>query len=281
MVDNTTVDIGGYIFDDNVTLTGDEFDFSQGSILALFGVDVLVGDSFEGAGLIRVLGVTTIDNLSSGAPLFVNTSEVVQDETFTGAARNNAGATWTLEDGASVGQFVNHGLLVIDGDAGANLLDRGGVIQVDGSLTIGSSLGHIFASPPASRFVDDTIEGTGTFELLGGLQYAGPLSQGPVLIQTNDVLDESTVSVATAALEQVRVAGDVTVSSPTVNSQYLNITAGSSLALTGDDAMVSLGRVAGSGAVELEGGGSTVTVSRPTDTTLTFAFMRIPIQSGH
>jgi hypothetical protein len=34
-------------------------------------------------------------------------------------------------------------------------------------------------------------------------------------------LDGSTVSVATADLDQVRIVGDVTVSSPTVNSVYM------------------------------------------------------------
>jgi hypothetical protein len=83
-------------------------------------------------------------------------------------------------------------------------------------------------------------------------------------------LDGSTVSVATADLDQVRIVGDVTVSSPTVNSVYMNLTAGSALALAG--AAVSLEKITGAAKIELEDGGSLVNVNRVVASGVTLNF---------
>jgi hypothetical protein len=83
-------------------------------------------------------------------------------------------------------------------------------------------------------------------------------------------LDGSTVSVATADLDQVRIVGDVTVSSPAVNSVYMNLTAGSALALAG--AAVSLEKITGAAKIGLEDGGSLVNVNRVVASGVTLNF---------
>jgi hypothetical protein len=68
----------------------------------------------------------------------------------------------------------------------------------------------------------------------------------------------------------VRIVGDVTVSSPTVNSVYMNLTAGSALALAG--AAVSLEKITGAAKIELEDGGSLVNVNRVVASGVTLNF---------
>jgi hypothetical protein len=231
------------------------------------GDDSLANVGIEGSGLVRVRGLTTIGGLAlSGSTLFVDLSSIVQDggnltldDTVT--ARNLAGATWDMENGANIttaslagsSQFVNLGLLEQTGFAStinANFYDRGGTIEVNGTLdfSLDTTFGYtVFAN----RFVDDVIEGSGTLELSGGTRSHGPVSVG--VTDAYDVLVGSTITVATAELSQVRIVGNVTISSATVDGGIINLGAGSVLSITNPDANVNFRQETGAGTIDIKG----------------------------
>jgi hypothetical protein len=158
---------------------------------------------------------TTIDDglLLSGAVLFANQNFVTQNGTTVDLGqspsdavlvRDTLSSTWTLLNGAGItgagsSEFVNLGLFdQADGSStiDANFYDRGtmelegalvsaGTIEVDGTLD--------FASPgDVNRFVNDKIEGTGTFE-----------------VDDLGVLDGSSVSTLNANFADARIVGSV------------------------------------------------------------------------
>jgi hypothetical protein len=250
----TTVNITGYTVDDNVNSSDDLFNLAMGSIFALLGADVLSDDAIGGPGVVRVRGTATIDDslLLSGAALFVDVNGVTQNDAVVDlglsaedavTARNLGGATWTLLNGAGItsagaSEFVNRGLLheaAGDSTIDANFYDRGGEIEIDGTLN--------FASPgDVDRFVDDTIAGTGAF-----------------VVDDFAVLAGSTVSTSTTDLWNARIVGEVTISSPNVGIyNIVNLAAGSDLTLTNATANlnafdISSNEIIGAGTIDLEG----------------------------
>jgi hypothetical protein len=222
----TTINITGYTVDDNVNSSDDLFSLASGSTLVFLGESALSDDAIDGLGVARARGATTIDDslLVTGAALFANVNDVTQNGAVLDlgqspedavTARNLAGATWTLLNGAgitSVGasEFVNLGLLHQAAGSGvidANFVDRGGVIEIDGTLN--------FASPgDVNRFVDDKIEGAGTFEA-----------------DDDAVLDGSSVSTLDAVFADVRIVGNVHVSSQSIIVGNVNLAPGAILTL--------------------------------------------------
>jgi hypothetical protein len=249
MSGRTTINIAGYTVDDNVSLSDDLFNISAGATLALLGFDALNDDAVSGSGRVSVEGSTTSDDslLLSGATLFANldaltqngaTVDLGQSSSDTVLARNVAGATWTLDNGAGItgagsSEFVNFGLLEVtdsDSTVDANFYDRGGTIEVNGSLD--------FASPgDVNRFVNDKIEGAGTLE-----------------VDDLGVLDGSSVSTLYTNLADARIVGSVHVSSQFVDVGYLNLVAGSVLTLTNSAAEFNFaGEIAGGGTIAIRG----------------------------
>jgi hypothetical protein len=249
----TIINITGYTVDDNINSSDDLFNLASGSTFVLLGENVLSDDAIDGPGTVRVRGATTIDDslLLSGAALFANLSgltqngaavEVGQSAADSVTARNLADATWTLLNGAGItsaggSEFVNLGLFhqatgvsTID----ANFVDRGGVIEADGTL--------IFASPgDVNRFVNDKIEGAGSFDL-------GDLA----------VLDGSSISTLTTSLDNVRILGNVHVSSQNAEVDDLNLRAGAVLTLANSAGNYTFGdKIDGAGTIAIRGGNPT------------------------
>jgi hypothetical protein len=256
MSGRTTINITDYTAYGDATLDDDLFNISVGATLALLGADQLNDDAVSGSGRVSVGEETTVDDrlLLSGATLFANLSELTQNgATFdlglsssdTVLARNVAGATWSLVDGASIigagsSEYVNLGLFdQIDGNStiDANFYDRGGTIEVDGTLD--------FASPgDVNRFVNDRIEGAGTFE-----------------VDDLGVLDGSSVSTLTTDLVDAVIVGNVQVSSQVVDIGEIKLRAGSVLTLTNSAATVALGELVGAGEFVLRGNDTVTTNS--------------------
>lgn len=258
MSGRTIVPIAAYSVDDNVIESDDLFNIALGATLVLLGGDALTDDAVEGLGRVSVRGPTTIDDglALTGSTLFVDMISVSQDggDLLLGqsasdavTARNMADAVWALADGASIkgagsSQFVNLGLLEQTGDAGpstidANFYDRGGTIQVDGTLE--------FASPGlVNRFIHDTFSGPGLLELGQGTG-----------VDAQAVLVGSTLSTASVFLVNARIVDNVTVSSATVSIGYVNLSAGSDLILTNSDAQIegASPELIGKGTVSLMG----------------------------
>ena len=249
MSGRTTINIAGFTVDDNVSLSDDLFNISAGATLALLSFDALNDDAVSGSGRVSIAGPTTLDDrlLLSGATLFANSSLLAQNGATVDLgqssddavlARNIVRSAWTLDNGARItgagsSEFVNFGLLDLtdsDSTVDANFYDRGGTIEVDdGTLD--------FASPgDVNRFVNDKIEGTGTFEV-------------------NDlgVLFGSSISTLDADLEGARIIGNVHVSSQNVYIGDVNLRVGSVLTLTNSAAGVNLVEIVGGGTIILRG----------------------------
>jgi hypothetical protein len=247
MSGRTPINITSQTVYTNVDLTDDLFNvFAAASLL--LGNDILTDDAISMSGLARFRAPSTInDGLTlDDTVTLVNASVLTQNGDLTlgqsasdaATVRNIAGATWNLANGADItgagsSQFVNLGTLEQTAGAStidANFYDRGGTIEANGTLD--------FASPGyVNRFVDDQIEGSGTFELNGG------------------ALVGADVSTSSVDLVSARTIGDVTVSSASVTIRSLNIEAGSVVSLTNPAAGVEMGfgYISGAGEIDIKG----------------------------
>jgi hypothetical protein len=258
MPGQTQVNVNGYKVEDD-SLTDDLFNLAIGATLVLLGENaVLNNDAFNGPGVTRVRAPTSIDHIItlSGSTLFVNTSTITQDantnctlvlgQSFDDSVvvRNNAGSTWYLGDNASIlgggavdsqgaggaSEFVNFGLLDQTGidysPVDANFYDRGGTILANGLLQ--------FDSPDdVNRFVDDTIGGSGTFELDDG------------------VLVNSNISTASVDLDGTRAQGNVKISSGDLEIWTLAINNDSVVSVSGGN--INLYQLRGGGTLDISG----------------------------
>jgi hypothetical protein len=248
MSGRTPIDISGFTVYRDVDPSDDQFNVFLNATLVFRGINVLTDDAITGAGLARNSGQTTIDDSLTldDSVTFANAGTVTQNNanliiglTSSDAAtvRNVGGATWDLVGdeqitGASGSQFINRGLLEQTGSGAAidaQFYDRGGTIQVDGTL------GFAFGAP-AARFVDDTIEGPGTFSFFNG------------------TLDGSNVSTSLVEMQFGRIVGDVTISSARFfGGSIVSFATGAVLSLTGSAAVVEFGSISGGGEIDFKG----------------------------
>jgi hypothetical protein len=226
----------------NVTDSDDQFDVFPTASLILRAVDVFTDDAITGSGLVRVSGSTTIENnlMLDDTVTFANASTVTQHDaaliigqlaTDSALVRNDGGATWDLTDGSQIissgtSSFVNLGTLEQTGGVSTidgTFTDRNGAITIDGRLDFAAGV---------NRFVNDTIDGSGIFQLEAG------------------TLDGSTVS-TTEALLDGRIVGDVTISSTTIGGS-VTLAPGANLTLT--SGTLTLFQITGaSGEVDIRG----------------------------
>jgi hypothetical protein len=254
MSGRTIINISSQTVYANVDSSDDLFNVFATAALILRGADILTDDAIIGAGLARFSGHTTIDDgltfddtvtFANAGMLTQNDTGLIIGKTSSDAVtvRNNGGAIWNLSGASQItsaggSQFINLGLLEqTSGDStiDATFYDRSGTIEIDGTLN--------FASPgDVNRFVDDTIEGTGTF-----------------VVDDFAVLVGSTVSTSTTELWNARIVGDVAISSANVGIyNALELAAGSDLTLTNGAANltafdIGLNEIMGAGTIDLQG----------------------------
>jgi hypothetical protein len=263
MSGRTLVNISSNTIYRNVNDSDDQFDVFAGASLVLRAVDTFTDDAITGAGLVRNNGQTTIDGglTLTGDTTFVNSGalyqaglDVVLGQSATDAVtvRNTASGVWDLESsggffGTGPSVFVNLGAFDSAGgtsEVDANFYDRGGSINISGVLDF-ESAGDV------NRFIDDTIS-----------NFDGP----GILGVNGGVFVSSTISTWQTYLDNVRLVGDVTISSTSVNLSNINLGAGALADLTENVGSLSLGgEFYGAGEIQIQ---SAATVTLADDVTL-------------
>jgi hypothetical protein len=242
------VSISGFTVYRDVDEVDDQFSLSDDASFILRGGDILTDDTIAGNAVVRVDGLTTIDDnlvLYAGV-IFANAGTVAQvgalsidigPNITSVTVRNLAGAIYELSgsiyyQGNQPPQFINYGQFEGYGEVEPNFYDRGGTIVAQATLTFDGSV---------ARFMNDTIEGAGALDLVRG-----------------GVLDGSNVSVDQVNLSNARILGDVTMSSANVSIGGTSFGQGADLVLTNSVASLVLGEITG-GEIDIKGNDSVQT----------------------
>ena len=249
-----TVNITGYTaYHDDIIADDTLFNIYADARLVLSGDDQFGSDTIAMEGQLNTVTFVNTDAVTQNS----GDVRIAHSDDDTTTVRNVTGATWSLGHntairGAWSSKFVNLGQIEqISGSSkiNTNFYDRGGTIQVNGTLDFSTRTNSGFSGFD-NRFIDDTIEGPGTIKLSGGFQIAGPVSQGG--INRYEVLIGTSISTAAVELIDVRTVGNVTISSSTIDIARLNLGAGSVLALTNPTASVNLGgEIIGGGEIDI------------------------------
>jgi len=243
------VDISGYMVEDDALLSDDYFDMAQGSTLALLGSNSFIDDAVYGPGRISVQGDLDVDDglyvdggtvIANSKTLFLSSGDLFLGDNPNDAAtlRNLAGATLSLDDdtailGGNASDLVNFGTL--EQNSGESLIDatfydRGGTIEANGTLEL--------ASPgDVNRIVNGQITGSGLFYADDRVVFAG----------------SNTLTTDENILADVRVVGDMSVTSTATAVDYLNLGGGAVVSFQSTQGEVSFeGEIVGEGTIEIK-----------------------------